>query len=295
MGGDTLRRRSRKILCLAFGLTALLGAALVLLADPVRAETGTRIYRPQHRVAEELEAIAQAVLGDEGRVSVDGAGNALVLAGDVGAIEQTLDVLRQQDRAPAMLEVHYRALDFAQWSKAGYEIVADGASGGGVPAAGFALARVRKVVTKGERSGTRRIEGFTGVVRVASGSSVEITRGGAVPLVSRDVLGAHVAGVAEGRRGFRARPRLLEDGRVHLEIHYDDASVDAAGRVDGTSGHTSLTLATGETVAIGDLTGSTRSKQRAGRVWSTHDDRDERVYLLEVRRVRPMPAEVPRP
>ncbi len=270
--------------------------ALVPLAVPAYAETGMRIFRPQHRVAEELEAIAQAVLGDDGRVSLDRAGNALVLAGEVAAIEQTLDVLRQQDRAPVALEVHYRALDFAQWTKAGYEIVPDGTMpSAAVPAAGFALARVRKVAIRGERTGSRRVEGFKGVVRVASGSSVEISRGAAVPLVSRDVLGAHVAGVAEGRRGFRAMPRMLDDGRIHLEIHYDDGSVDADGRVDGTRGHTSLTLAPGETVAIGNLTGSTRSQQRAGRVWSTHDDRDERVYLLEVRVVGPRTGDISQP
>ncbi len=281
MGGDGVRRN----LCAWVALVVLAACSATSFASLASAETGeVRVYRANHRVAEELVPIAEIVLGEEGRVSVDPARNALVLMGPGPLLDQTFALLREQDRAPVIVEIHYRAFDFAQWSKAGFSVVEEDAgntSGGAT--GGFSVLRVRKTTVRGERHGSRRFDDFTSRVRVASGGEVEIARGASQPLISRDAFGAHVAGVAEGTRGIRARPRVLQDGRVHLELEYDDQVVQSDGRVEGTRGHTRVTLRPGELVAIGDLTTSGRTADRDGRVWSTRSDRDERIHLIEVR------------
>ena len=276
-GGAEQRARRVRWAIAALVVAGLLVPTAWAFAQPADAEV--RVFEPRHRVAEDLLPIAEVVIGEAGRVSVDPARNGLLLVAPAADLDRAFAVLEEQDRAPVVVEIHYRAFDFDQWNQAGYELV----DARDDEAPGFAVARVRKAELRGERHGTGQSDEFSSVVRVASGSEVAIGRGAIQPLVTRDLLGARVAGVSEGRRGLVARPRVLAGGRVHLEIEYRDERVDTRGRVDGTRGKTSITVGPAELVAIGDLTTTERTAGREGRVWSTRDGQDERIHLIELR------------
>lgn len=281
----------RVLLRIAGVITGAMLCASVLVIDTAHAESVAEVYVPKHRLAEALLPVAQGVLGDEGHASVDPGRNALVLVGARQAIEQAITLLRRQDRVLPQLELRYRSFDFADWSRAGYAVVGDEPeSSKGTP---FAAARVRKRALTGERFSTRARDDFESAVRVTSGGEVFLSTGARVPLISRDLVGADLVGVAEGARGLRASPRLLSSGAVHLDLVLEDTQVDSSGRVDGVRSSTTLVVQPGELVAVGDLSGASRVTERPGRAWSSRRAQRERILLIEVRVLDDGPAAAP--
>ncbi|MCP5045486.1 MAG: hypothetical protein GY944_31030 [bacterium] len=257
------------------GRTFLLVSILLLVSAQALAERTSEVYRPRHRLAEELLSIAQTALGEEGSAVVDPGRNALVLIGSQQAVAVALTLLERQDRALEIVRIRYRALDLRQLARVGLEIAWEGEVGVGLGRVSRADASV-----EGRLLRTKATQDFAGEVRVESGQEGWVGTGRAVPVSSRDHRGAYVAGVAQAQRGFTARPRVLGDGRIRLEIASRDSRVDDAGRVDFAGTTTTVVASAGETIAIGDLAQASRSQHASGRSWSTRKSSEKRVFLL---------------
>jgi hypothetical protein len=119
--------------------------------------------------------------------------------------------------------------------------------------------------------------GFRGVVRVLDGEVAHLGAGRSVPVRTFESLA-----VVEAERGFVARPRILGDGRVQIEISPSDATVDPAGRTRFVAGDTTVVVSPGETVAIGEIARRAEGRELGTRVLDSQRTRQERVLLLSV-------------
>jgi type II secretory pathway component GspD/PulD (secretin) len=239
---------------------ALVLAALTLAAATALAERSIEVFRPRHRPAAELLPVAQVALADEGVVALDAGTNALVLAGPPQAVARTLEVLRLQDRARPVVVLTWTSRFADELEAAGVRIdwsIEAGDVRVGTPRAPRGEG-VRIEALAQDRSG----EGsFAGTLRLLDGEEGEIGTGASAPLVVPRRRGADVV-IQSAQSGFRARPRVLGDGRVQVEIMPEQSSLEPGGRVAFTGAATTVTLKPGETVALGGVEASESSTSR---------------------------------
>jgi type II secretory pathway component GspD/PulD (secretin) len=235
-------------------------AALALAAAAASAERSIEVFRPRHRPAAELLPVAQVALADEGVVALDAGTNALVLAGPPEAVARTLELLRLQDRARAVVVLTWTSRLADELEAAGVRIdwsVEAGDVRVGTPRAPRDDG-VRIEALAQDRSG----EGsFAGTLRLLDGEEGEIGAGETAPLLVPHRHGADVV-IQSAQSGFRARPRVLGDGRVQVEIVPEQSSLEPGGRVAFTGAATTLTLKPGETVALAGVDASESSTSR---------------------------------
>jgi hypothetical protein len=117
---------------------------------------------------------------------------------------------------------------------------------------------------------------------VLDGETARIGTGTAQPLVVRDRFGTGVVSYATAERGFLARPRVLGDGRVRVEIAPEDAAVDEGGRVAFTAASTVVEVRPGETVALGGIGGRLDDRAAGTSGLARERAREESVLLLTV-------------
>jgi type II secretory pathway component GspD/PulD (secretin) len=255
-------------------------AALALAAASASAERSIEVYRPRHRPAAELLPVAQVALADEGVVALDAGTNALVLAGPPQAVARTLELLRLQDRARAVVVLHWTSRSNDELEAAGVRI------DWSIEAGDVRVGTPRFPGDEGVRIGVlgRQEEGegsFAGTLRLLDGEEGEIGTGETAPLVVPHRRGADVV-LQSAESGFRARPRVLGDGRVRVEIMPEQSSLEPGGRVAFTGAATSVTLEPGETVALAGVDASQSSTSR-GVPEATASRRSSRSRVLLLR------------
>lgn len=260
-------------------------AVSVLLLSPAAAwagATAVEIYEAANRPAAELLPLAEAAMAGEGSAAVDVGTNSVVLMGPSEAVERALALLRQQDRRRRTVLLRYESRRADEL--AAQEIRVDWSTGG-------ESLRVGNVILPTDRTGVRasgrviqsnREDSLAGTLRVLDGEAGHIGTGRQVPVRSRGIFNSQLAFV-EAERGFTARPRILSDDRVQVEIQPTDEVVDDRGRVEFTGAATTVIVKPGETVALGGLSRSSGGHREGSRVITASEvARDERILLLTV-------------
>jgi hypothetical protein len=235
---------------LLLGVVATLAAAI---AGGATAQDVIKIYRCQHRPTWELLPLAESTLGAAGRVAEDGGTASLILSGPADLVARALAILAAVDVPPKTLELHYEIVDEAELEAAGVRL--DWRRG----RPGLELAAVDL------RGGVTRTRGRSqGRVRVQEGSEGRIAAGELIP-VRTGPWGAVTPVAAE--QGLVARPQVMGDGRVRLDLQLTDAerTEDRRGRpgVAYTDVESQLVLAPGESAVVGALDGE-ESQREAG-------------------------------
>lgn len=271
------RTRSR------FSALALL-ALVAALAIPghfgeAAAQGRAQVYTCQHRVADELLPLAQAVLAGEGEAVVDRGTNALVLLGPPAAVAEAMVLLAKQDRPLRTILVHYESTTRRALDAAGVRIAWRAGGGSwsiGTPTfppgetGAFAILGARA----GEGSGR-----FAGTLRIVEGQSGRITTGVSVPVTTRR-RGGTTTEYVTADSGFDTHGRVLGDGRVQIDL----APLQSAFRRDGsiafTGGDTSVVLTPGETVVLGGISTAGSEREAGLDGAQTRSVRDDTVLLL---------------
>lgn len=265
---------------LRLALAALaLGAALLA---PATALAASDVYRPKHRLAEELAPLAEAALAGRGSVAVDRMSNSIVLVGDDAALAEARALLERQDVALPSIVLHYaerRSADLeaegvqVRWSlgsgglRVGNVVWPDGEEGVAVRPIG------RDEVVAGERRGTLRLlPGKTG--QIGGGVSAPVTIGR---------RGYESTTFVDAQSGFRVTPRILGDGHVRLELEPFGGRLRPDGTIETLAASTVVDVAPGETVVVGGLAHqSDRTRRDVGGGAVRGRGRDERVLLVRI-------------
>lgn len=264
----------------ALGAGCALLALCFLLAAPAAAEV--RVYKVQHRSAEELLPLAQTALAGEGSATLDHGTNSLVLVGTGPALDTALELLAAQDRRLRSVVLHYDSQRRRDLDASGVHV--DWSAGSGALRVGnvrFPDGGNRADVVLEAR--TRRGDSdLAGSVRILEGQSGRVVTGTTVPVVTRDLYGESTHFV-NAESGFEVRPRILGDGRVQLAIEPFDAQLGRGGSVEFLEAASTLVLEPGRTVALG---GTRReATERDTDVFSGAEASrrsDDRVLLLRV-------------
>ena len=240
-------------------------AALVLALACVLAAGGAladvRVYKAQHRVADELLPLAETALAGQGSAVVDHGTNSLVLMGPPGAIADALAVLDAQDRALRTVVLRYASRRRSELERDGVR-VAWQAGGGSLrignlvdPDAGS------HVAARAESEGERRELALDGVIRILEGQSGRISTGASRPFVVHDAAGTQTEWLSADS-GFEARARILGDGRVRVELAPTQAHFEPSGDLAHTGGSMTVELEPGRTVVVGGLATASREEHR---------------------------------
>jgi hypothetical protein len=259
---------------------------VLLAAEAALAERRIEVYRPRHRPAAELMPVAEVALGDEGVVALDSGSNALVLAGPPAAVERSLEVLGLQDRARPVVVLHWTSRSEDEIEAAGVRVdwrIEAGDLRVGTPHFPGDEG-VRVGVLGRQEAGTGS---FAGTLRLLDGEEGSLGAGEVVPLAVPRRHGTDLA-LVSAESGFRARPRVLGDGRVQVEITPQQASLEPGGRVVFTGAATSVTVKPGEHVALGAVGGNASARGRGvPEAAATQRTHSARVLLLRVEVEKP--------
>ncbi|MDX1648355.1 MAG: secretin N-terminal domain-containing protein [Myxococcota bacterium] len=250
---------------------ALLLLLLGALGTAEGAHAETEVYRPRHRLAAELQPLAQTALGADGHAVVDPGSNALVMVGTPESLAAARELLAEVDRALRNVEIHYARKTRSELEAEGVRVRWSAEAGpvrigNAVRAEPGAEVRIagREASGRDELSGRLRVlEGQTG--RIETGSVVAYETGGRWHRRTE---------LLEASSGFQVTPRILADGRVRLALRPYDARPTAEGGLAVHGAETELVLEPGETAVLGglardaarradrDLSGSARSAGR---------------------------------
>lgn len=226
-----------------------LKAALLMLAW-VGGAQNIEIYRAKNRLAQELIPIVEAVLRDEGQVTLDPRTGTLVLSGSPGAIQRALALLEQVDQPLRQVVLTHELREFAEVEAARLQVRWQATLGDmrigtlPLPADGIhmALGARREATNARSRSVLRVLEGGSGV----------IATGEAFPFVYRPYWGARATEFIPAETGFEASVQVLPDGRVYLELRPFSGHLDERGALRYTSAATTVMAKPGETIVIGE-------------------------------------------
>ena len=257
-------------------------AALWLLGPAVAAGAASRVYKAQHRTAEELLPLAQAAVGGEGHVVIDPNTNSLVILGSERAIAEALALLAQQDQRLRSVVIQYREESVAELEAAGVDVRWSAGSGpvriGNVaspePAEPGLDVRAASGARdeRGHRGGTLRVlEGQTG--RIETGTRIPYPSGG-----WRNPTTTFV----DAASGFEVRPRILGDGRVRLELRPYGAQPAADGTIAVQGAETVVVVRPGETVVVGGIQQAVDMRMQGSRGVANRRGTDRRVLLVTV-------------
>jgi hypothetical protein len=247
----------------------------------------------QHRVAAELVPLVETALAGEGTASVDEATNSLVLSGEPRAIAVALQLLVVQDRARRSVILEAWSQRQSELARAGYSVDWDpeagalrlghlqGGSAAGTPTRG-SEARVLGSDTAAPAtvSSPEHAE-FATTLEILEGQLGRIASGRVVPFVTRGKGGATTA-IIETRSGLLARPHVLGDNHVQLDLAPFDASAEDGGTASFSSISTRVVLGPGETVVVGGIHRQAQKEDPDPLSSSRKGRRDEALLLLRV-------------
>ena len=124
------------------------------------------------------------------------------------------------------------------------------------------------------------------MVRVLEGNSATISTGTTMPIHVHDHHHGHHHGTTafvSAASGFDAKPRVLGDGRVQIDINPYQEEMTPTGVVHSTGAVTTVTIKPGELMTIGGI-----DQNRSGKTTSitsgasVGESSDEQVLLLRV-------------
>lgn len=257
--------------------------ALFLLPASAGAQRRVEIYKAKHRTAEELIPIAQAVMAEGGAVEVDARTNSLVLIGDAGAISQALNVLTRQGRALRTVLLRYDTRRVRELAAQGFRVRWTASTGG------LRLGDVRPapdldsaIRAKATGSTQRLVESFSGILRVEEGEATRIETGTIVPYATHGPSGTSTEFV-NATTGFDAKPRILADGRVQVDLGAFARELRPDLSIDSMEASTLVVLKPGALVVVG-WTSREGTESHADTLAGTRSERrgDETVLLLRV-------------
>jgi type II secretory pathway component GspD/PulD (secretin) len=261
---------------------------LCLLVLPARAAEVVRVYKVQHRTAEELLPLAQTAMAGEGSVEADGGSNTLVLAGSSEGVAAALQLLARADRPLRAVVLRYESRRLRELEAQGIHVVWSSEAGplrvGNLawPGAGNGVG-----IQGAAKAGARESD-LGGEVRILEGGSASIMTGQSVPLTTRRVQQGgsgptvtRATTFVSAESGFEAQPRILADGRIQLALRAIDSQLHNAARVASSTSATTLVVEPGETLAIGGLTQDADMRNAAFASGADSSQReDERLLLL---------------
>jgi type II secretory pathway component GspD/PulD (secretin) len=263
-------------------VTIAVSLLLLFLAAPSAGERAIEVYKAANRTAAELLPLAETAMAGEGSAALDSGTNSIVLMGPPAAVERALTLLRQQDQRRRTVVLRYESKRVDEL--AAEQIRVDWSAGSG-------SVRVGNVIFPGDPTGVRVSgraiqshgeDSLAGILRVMDGEVGHIGRGRSVPVHTGGILTSSTTFVS-AERGFTARPRILAEDRVQVEIAPTDDSVDDHGRVEFTGATTTVTVTAGETVALGGISRSSDEHRTGSRVITASEAaKEERVLLLTV-------------
>jgi type II secretory pathway component GspD/PulD (secretin) len=271
----------------AGGLRALwLCGALSLAFVPVvsSAQRRVEVYKMKYRTAEELLPIVQTVLAGSGSAAVDRGTNSLVLMGDPAAVGDALDFLAGQDRRLRTVVLHYDTKRTRDLEAQGFDVRWN------VEAGDFRIGNVRRppgagssVAVNVEGADRHSDQSFSGLVRVMEGETGRIEMGETRPFATSNGFQGTNTQFVTASTGFEAKPRILGDGSVQVELAPFSGRFGRGGKIDSMGASTIVTVEPGETVAVGGIDQSNESsRQDAFRGARDEQSRDDRVLLLRV-------------
>lgn len=260
--------------------------ALFLASSLAQAERKLHFYKAQHRTAEELLPIAEAALGEAGSATLDSRTNSLLLIGSAESIAAALQILAQQDTKLRSVVIHSAIKRTQDLHTAGFDVrwsieAGDFRIGNALPIGSGSHVEVRV----GEIDRTQKLD-FSSMVRVLEGNSATISTGTTLPIHVHHHHHGHahdVTAFVSAASGVDAKPRILGDGRVQLDINPYQEEVTPSGVVHATGAVTTVTLKPGELLTIGGIDQSrseTTTSITSGA--STAEAHDEQVLLLRV-------------
>jgi hypothetical protein len=265
------------------GLVLVVWLAFSLLPAAAVAQRRVEIYQARNRTAEELVSIAQAVMAESGGVEVDARTNSLVLIGDAGAVSEALTVLSSQDRALRTVLLRYDTRRIRELAAQGFQLRWTASTGelrlGDVRLASESGSEIR---AKATGSMQRLVETFSGVLRVEEGAATRIETGTIVPYPTRGPAGTSTEFV-NATTGFDAKPRILADGRVQVDLATFARELRPDLSIDSMGASTLVTLKPGALVAVGS-TSRAGIESHAKTFEGERSERrgDETVLLLRV-------------
>jgi hypothetical protein len=278
-----------------------LACACAALLFAVAAAAEVRVYKGRHRPVSELLPIVRTLLGDAGRAEVDARTNSLVLVGDAKTLDEVVGVLSAQDRAPRTVVLRYGTQRLSDLEAAGirvrFTVEGDGYRVGNARLPGEGT-RIAVAVDASRSQGDMSLDGS---LRVIEGGAGTIYTGASVPMALATPEGPAAAWVS-AESGFEARPRILGDGRVHLELRPFDARMGgrlesrptrseakpsevhglAGAAVEHAGAATTLVVAPGEEIVIGGLATSHAGAERGTSGVARSSGDDERVLVIRV-------------
>ena len=247
----------------------------------------TLVYEARHRSAAELAPLADASLAGRGSALATDIGNSILLTGDADAVRAALRLLQSLDRSARTVVLHYESRSSQELDAAGLDVAWSAQLGsvriGNVRTApGGTQLRLRPF--SGSRSGS---EELSGTLRILEGGRGRIATGALVPVRVRErsagrLRSSRVRMAAES--GFEARPRILGDGRVQVEIapFAAEAEAERDGRIATQSAATTVVVGPGETVAIGGIASEVERRSSAAPALAQESGRGEMLLLLRV-------------
>jgi type II secretory pathway component GspD/PulD (secretin) len=264
--------------------------ALAVLGMAAAAAADMRVYKPRHRLASELLPLAEVALAGEGSVAADAGTNSLVLMGPAGALARAVALLEQQDRALRNVVVHYESRRAADLESQGIRVAWQASAGAARVGNVIAPERDSFVAVAPEAAVDRGQGGTQGVLRILEGQTGRIAAGVEVPVTTRSIDRRglrETTSFVTAASGFEVTPRPLADGRVHLEFApFEEriaGSTHAGPVVQRSGAASSITVAPGETVALGGL--AREASAQGDDAFSGRSDRhtrDEQLLLVRV-------------
>jgi hypothetical protein len=264
-------------------------AAWVLLGATAGVAGGREIvlYEARHRVADELVALAETVIGSAGSVTLNASTNSILLVGPEAEVERALEILRAQDRAPRTIIVYQEWRRSSELRESGIEIHWKLERGdlriGTVrpPAPGDARTIATHSAFLAEHEG--RAERLT----LIEGTHARIETGTVVPYPESRATDRHedapttpdIAWI-DVSSGLTTSARVLANGRIRLELSPIRSALGPKGTIERASATTVLELEPGELRLIAGIE-ETRSgtRSRTGRSRESEQS-DEHLVLL---------------
>jgi type II secretory pathway component HofQ len=263
-------------------------AAVLTLAAAAAADM--RVYEPRHRLAAELLPLAEVALAGEGSAAADPGTNSLVLLGPAPALARAVALLEQQDRALRNVVVHYESRRAVDLETQGIRVVWQASAGAARVGNVILPERDSFVAVAPEAARDRGRGGTQGVLRILEGQTGRIAAGVEVPVTTRSIDRRGVretTSFVTAASGFEVTPRPLADGRVHLEFApFEErfgASLHTGPVVERSGAASNITVAPGETVALGGLARDASSRgEDAFSGGSDRTAREEQLLLVRV-------------
>lgn len=273
---DRAARRGALVLFL-FASTVI---GLVLSPAVARAQRRIEVYAPKHRLASELEPLAQVAFEGSGSVAVDRGTNRLVLIGDGEAIEKTLALLAEQDRALRQIVLRYDTRRRSALAAQGFDVAWSASAGA------YRLGRLRaragapdSVRVRGSALDDRLVATLRGQMRVVEGGTTRIETGQAVPYTTSGSYGINTQ-IVDATTGFEARPQILSDGRVRVDLAGFADRFQGDGTIATLRSSTFVDLEPGTAIVVGAIDRIEAQRRATTGSGAAERAQDETLLLL---------------